>query len=348
MTDTVIADALQFPQDEGLAAGIADGHENYPSAGYFGGLAEAVGTDAFVQHGLGFTNHDGAADEVDVAAGRAFVRVSSVDVQTGLGGSTAPSYDATLSNPIFLMLDLPTGAADLAVSSGTANPVWLAFAADGAVSNIEVEDIYLRHGSGETAPPHPSVKLGETNPDSPGADTLANRGPTFDEATIVDVLTDAAGVDHTGELADAVDVSSIQSSSDVDHDSTQGGTDADAHHAKTTSGDIDHNATTNRTHSGDDISPASVSTDNIQLTESGTVNVGTVPGNSSVETAVSFSQTFSSAPIVIATPGDSGGMFNNVTATVKNVSTSGFDLAVHNFNSSSTGPDHCGWVALVQ
>ncbi|QLH77451.1 hypothetical protein HZS55_09150 [Halosimplex rubrum] len=207
MPDTVVSDALRFPQDEGLSASIADGHESWPSAGYLAGLANAVGEQPFVDHGLTFTNHDGSNDEVDVASGRAYVHVDTVDVQSGLGGSAPPSYDRQLSGPVPLMLELPTGAANLSVSSGTANPVWLAYALDSIVDGVEAGDIYLRHGSGETAPPHPSVKLGETNPDSPGSDTRASDGPvldarsaTIDEATIqrLAAAIDANGQDITG------------------------------------------------------------------------------------------------------------------------------------------------------
>jgi uncharacterized protein YaiE (UPF0345 family) len=56
-----------------------------------------------------------------------------------------------------------------------------------------------------------------------------------DSATVNTTLTDPANVDHTGELADSSDVSSIQSSSDVDHDSTAGGTNSSTHHTKTSS-----------------------------------------------------------------------------------------------------------------
>jgi hypothetical protein len=50
-----------------------------------------------------------------------------------------------------------------------------------------------------------------------------------DDATVNNSLTDASGTSHTGELADSTDVSSIQSSSDVDHDSTTGGTAGNPH-----------------------------------------------------------------------------------------------------------------------
>jgi len=58
---------------------------------------------------------------------------------------------------------------------------------------------------------------------------------TADDATHNNSFTDPSGTTHNGELADSADVSSIQSSSDVDHDLTTGGTDSDAHHSKTSS-----------------------------------------------------------------------------------------------------------------
>lgn len=64
--------------------------------------------------------------------------------------------------------------------------------------------------------------------------TKTNREPDIDveELNIVTNINDAAGVDHDGELANASDISSIQSSTDVDHDETS-----------------------NRTHDGDDLTP---------------------------------------------------------------------------------------------
>jgi len=42
-------------------------------------------------------------------------------------------------------------------------------------------------------------------------------------------FTDPSGTQHTGEVADASDISNIQSSSDVDHNSTNGGTNGNPH-----------------------------------------------------------------------------------------------------------------------
>jgi len=126
---------------------------------------------------------------------------------------------------------------------------------------------------------------------------------TTDDATVGTTLTDPAAVAHTGALADASDVSSIQSSSDVDHDSTTGGTVSDAHHTKTSSaseltdvsadsvgdahhgktasGEIDHDQTTNRTHSGDDLTPQSVSADEASIDGHRVYIQSTAPSNPS-------------------------------------------------------------------
>jgi hypothetical protein len=84
-------------------------------------------------------------------------------------------------------------------------------------------------------------------------------------------LTDAAGVEHAGELADASDVSPLQASSDVDHD-----------------------ATANRTHSGDALTPSSVDADSysvasspalIDVAASGSVSLSS--GTATVDTGLS-------------------------------------------------------------
>lgn len=64
---------------------------------------------------------------------------------------------------------------------------------------------------------------------------------TVEDADITNSLTDPSGTTHSGELADSSDVSSIQSSSDVDHDSTSGGT-AGNPHANSASDNHDNTA----------------------------------------------------------------------------------------------------------
>jgi hypothetical protein len=131
-------------------------------------------------------------------------------------------------------------------------------------------------------------------------DSISPDSVTAKNAEATDSITDPNGTQHTGQLADDGDISPIQASGDVDHDQTTGGTDADAHHTKTSSaselsdvsadsvgnahhaqtasGDIDHNQTTNRTHSGDSLSPDSVSADT-SLTLPVYSTLGNVPSN---------------------------------------------------------------------
>jgi len=71
MADTVVSDAVVFPQDEGNS-GLADGNESWDSAGYLEALAEFEGEEAYVKTGLTFSGHDGANDQVDVDPGRAY------------------------------------------------------------------------------------------------------------------------------------------------------------------------------------------------------------------------------------------------------------------------------------
>ena len=86
--------------------------------------------------------------------------------------------------------------------------------------------------------------IGTTRLDESIAPTWTSKH-IFNTLQVDTTLTDASGTSHGGELADASDVSNIQSSSDVDHDNTS-----------------------NRTHSGDDITPDSVSTNDATVTNS--------------------------------------------------------------------------------
>jgi len=158
-----------------------------------------------------------------------------------------------------------------------------------------------------------------------------------DDATVGTTLTDPAAVTHTGELADASDVSGIQSSSDVDHDSTTGGTVSDAHHSKTSSaselsdvsadsassahhlktasGDIDHDQTTNRTHSGDNITPQSVS-----------ANVFGIAG---------FEQVEKDGEIDVG--GEQHGPSNKVTYTINDTGKDAYILVLESFGTDNAG-----------
>lgn len=192
MTDTVISDGLRYPQDEGIGS-IQDGNETWSSAGYLGALGGAAGYNGFVEQGLSFANHDGANDQFDLTAGRAFVQVSSVDVQTALGGTQVPAYQQTMGSPVLVMLELPTGATDLSATDSSLNDVWIAYAIDGSVTGVSAGDVYIRHGTGLSAPPHPSIKIGQVNPDDSSQDTRANDGtPTgFLAADNVTISTDS-------------------------------------------------------------------------------------------------------------------------------------------------------------
>jgi len=198
MTETVIGgssgSAVKFPHDEGLP-NISDGSETWDSAGYLMALGQAVdgGSYARSDQELIFSGHDGANDQVDVTAGIAFLDLSgeTVNVQSSLGGTSPPAYDISLPTLPAIMVIVPTTITNLDVTDSTLNDFWLAYATDETVGGVSAGDIYIRHGSGLSAPPHPNVKLGEANPDSAGADVLENRGgnPTFSGLTVNGALT---------------------------------------------------------------------------------------------------------------------------------------------------------------
>ncbi|UBF23025.1 hypothetical protein HCTV-16_gp42 [Haloarcula virus HCTV-16] len=184
MADTVVSDAVRFPQDEGVGS-ISEGSETWNSAGYLGGIAEALGDSSFVHNGLTFSNHDATADTISVEPGRAYVKFSSVDVQSQLGGDV-PAHDTTMPSSVFFMLVLPTSVASLPLQDSATSSVWVAYATDGGVSGVSAGDIYIRTDDtgSVSAPSHPSVKLGEANPDDSSADTRASDGATVDLSSL--------------------------------------------------------------------------------------------------------------------------------------------------------------------
>lgn len=192
MTDTVISDGYPFPHDEGLP-NISDGNEDWNSGGTAMALAQAVDSGSYVRSDseLTFTGHDGTNDEVDVTSGIAYLDLAgeTVNYQSSLGGSSAPAYDTALPTLPSIMVVVPTTVTNLSATSATLNDFWLAYATDGTVTGVSAGDVYIRHGSGLSAPPHPNVKLGQANPDDSTADVLDNRGgsPTFESVSTDDI-----------------------------------------------------------------------------------------------------------------------------------------------------------------
>lgn len=177
MADTVVTDAVAAPTDEGIAS-VTSGNEDWGSAGIQMLVGEAVHSDSYVRSGLGFSGHDGGNDTVDVDAGIAYLSLSgeTVDVQSGKGGSTPPSYDTTLPDEPSICVILPS-ATTVSLQDSTLSQVWLAYATDGTVTGVDTGEVYLRSDDtgSETAPAHPSVELGSSNPDNASADTELNR-----------------------------------------------------------------------------------------------------------------------------------------------------------------------------
>lgn len=171
MTDTTISDAVVFPEDEGT--GVADGSEDFDSAGYYGSIGRALDT-AYVDTGLSFTNIDTSNNTVDVTSGIAFLPMSSVDVQSG----SQSNYDTTLPSDIVAVVALPSNVTGLSLAGTSVNDLWLAFdpsTNDGA---------YIRHGNGLTAPSDPSVKLGTVDTND-GSVSRVNDGASVEANDIV-------------------------------------------------------------------------------------------------------------------------------------------------------------------
>lgn len=191
MADQVIADAVVAPTDEGLP-NLVNGEEDWGSAGLQMSLALAADGGSYARSSseLTFTGHDAANDEVDVSAGVAYLDLSgeTIDVQSGKGGTSPPAYDTTLPTNPSICVIVPTVVSNLSVQDSTLSSVWLAYATDGVVGGVNAGDVYIRSDDtgSVTAPPHPSVKLGESNPDNASADTILNRIPKPSEYGFVE------------------------------------------------------------------------------------------------------------------------------------------------------------------
>jgi hypothetical protein len=196
MTDTNIVDAVVFAQDDGT--GVPDGSESYDSAGGFSllsrykGDGNYVGEDTNGDATLQFNDVDSTNNEFDVGTGHAYIN-DSVSIQSG----AQTSYDTTLPDDVPYVVVLPNEVTNLSLDSGT-NDVWL------AVDPTANDDVYIRHGSGLSAPSDPSVKLGTVDASS-GATTRGqdNADTTFSSVQTdeQDILSDKDGIgDEDGHL----------------------------------------------------------------------------------------------------------------------------------------------------
>jgi hypothetical protein len=194
MTDTTVSDAVVTPQDDGT--GVADGSEGFISAGKTGVLSQSLGSD-YVDTGLTFANVDTTNEQVDVAAGVAYITESGNSIQSG----AQKAYDRTLPSDMVYAVILPTDVTDLALGTDTDNDVWL------AVDPTSPDAVYLRHGSGLSAPSDPSLKLGTVNT-SDGSTTRANDETPIDAAGgggLVPLASATANSDATVEFTSNID-----------------------------------------------------------------------------------------------------------------------------------------------
>lgn len=211
MTDTLISDGEPGLLDEGIGS-VTDGNERWYSAAIIGAVCRVV-TGAYVVQGTGFADivtTDGS-ESVNVDAGMATVQVSSVQFQTTLGGDSTPAYDETVPVPITVPLILPTQTGDLALAQDTVNDLWLALETDGTGPGGTPGDIYIRHGSGLSAPSHPSVKLGTVD-STDGSTTRPNDVADLSgEASMAHSdLTGVGSSDHHSKYTDAEAVAAVE------------------------------------------------------------------------------------------------------------------------------------------
>lgn len=204
MTDTEVTSARPLLLDEGIG-GVPDDNERWVSAGVAGTIALATGIGNY--HSLDFTGHDGGENTVNLTTGYAHILVSGVLTQSVLGGVSPPGYDDTLPFSIFESIVFPSTVSDIPLTSGSLNDVWVAFDTDGTGPG-DAGSVYVRSGTGLTAPSHPNVKVGQANPDNPGSDARVNLYPDADYGVLSakESFEDPSGTVHTTELANLDDV----------------------------------------------------------------------------------------------------------------------------------------------
>lgn len=212
MAETLIPGAVT-PQDEGFPDLVDGEDESYNSAALVAAMGQAIDSDSYVRSAneLTFTNHDGSNDTVDVTAGLAYLKLDgeSIDVQSGTGSdNSTPSYDTTLPTVPVIPVIVPSNVTGVALQNNTLSSVWLAYDTDGTGPGGSAGDVYLRSDDtgSESAPSHPSVELGEANPDDSSADVLKNRGasPSLDEPDIGNATGESLYTDELGSKSEPV------------------------------------------------------------------------------------------------------------------------------------------------
>lgn len=200
MATTTVSDAVVVPQAMGTGLGSEDDNVDAGSAAL---LAEYIGGE-YVGAGMGFQNHDGANDTVDVGPGYCFVTDDSGSTggSRGSGGNaqiqstSSTGYDTEIPNDQVYLVIVPT-AVTVSCSDATLNQIWVNVT--DVTSNNAVE---VRSGGGggtTTVPGDTYLKLGEANPDDATADTRANDNPSL---TLDELTTDEL---NNADIANAAD-----------------------------------------------------------------------------------------------------------------------------------------------
>jgi hypothetical protein len=98
---------------------------------------------------------DDTNDQMDVTAGVAYVSLAgeTVDVQSTLGGLSAPSYETTITASTMpaICVVVPSTQTNLDAQAGTLSSVWLAYVTDGTVTGVSAGQVYLRSEDTGTA-----------------------------------------------------------------------------------------------------------------------------------------------------------------------------------------------------
>lgn len=173
MATTTLSDAYATPLDEGIGS-VADGEERRNSAAYEAALSEYQGGAYRLPGSFAFVDGsvDTANDQVDIAAGRAYVTLSGAQAQSGRGSSSSTTHDITLSEPVPIAIDLVSGVTNFDLEAGT-NDVYLALDTDGTTTGT-AGDVYIAYGTSIAAPSEPSLYLGQVDT-SAGTSTPAGR-----------------------------------------------------------------------------------------------------------------------------------------------------------------------------
>lgn len=195
MADTTLS-ARVWPEDTGT--GVADGNEDWDSAGYIGGMHAQDNNSDYVEAGLEITP-DYTTPAFDLAAGLAYIKYTgSVDIQ--LPSDDSDTYSGTWDQGVTFAVDVDAQTG-ITLTGSAVNRIYLATdlsTNDGAYVRVDTE-------ASPNVPTDPYIKIAEVDTSSDTTSEL-NREPdaSFGDVSVTGEI-DAASANVDGLSNRSVD-----------------------------------------------------------------------------------------------------------------------------------------------